>query len=425
MRPESVTDRQERIPDFRQSLLNEARICVCGAGRTGNEVIKNLALTGFGSLFVTDMDRIEDTNLPGTVLFTKADVGSSKAALAAEGFTRLHAGGGGTVDWLDADICCTLGEGVFNQYDIIINCVDNLETRLYLCRIAKLLGKPCIDTGIDGFDWTLFLTSGDKDCACYACTMTAEQEDAALSRVRNSCDVTLKKAAAGGHAATIITSAAQVGAVAADRAIKILHHRFRPDLKAYDPRYGRMTLFSSAEMSLRSLNFPVRKDCVNHVSYGDFGGVKSTDLSARHTLRHVLERAQREYGGSWVLSLEKDCVKIPHRAFVTTAKCKHCGNPMDVYRPQFRLEDENLLCAACAEAGRPVIRPSEGKRVFTFSLDSTEERVLNMTLLELGIPLAHIVELEHVGEGESLFLELSADLPEVLKNLYSASAEKT
>jgi len=420
MMPETMTDRQERIPDFRQSLLSGARVCVCGGGRTGNEVIKNLALTAFGTLFVTDMDRVADTNLPGTVLFSRADVGQSKARLAADGFARMRTGSGGTVDWLDADLCYTLGEGVFRQYDIIINCVDNLETRLYLCRIAKLLGKPCIDTGIDGFDWTLFVASGEPEDACYACSMTAEQEDAALSRVRNSCDVTLKKAAAEGRAATIITSAAQVGAVAVDRAVKILHHRFQPDLKAYDPRYGRMSLFSSAEMKLRSVKIPVRCDCTNHVSYADFGGVTKTPLSARCSLRHVLEWVRSEYGEGARLSLLKDCVKIPNRALVTTAKCKHCGRAIDVYRPQFLLEDEDLRCDACKEKDCPVVRPSEGVRIYDFSLASAEPRLLDMTLLEIGIPLAHIVEIDFEDEEKlPLFLELTADLPEVLPALCS------
>ena len=413
----SVTDRQERIPHFKQKLLREGRVAVCGAGRTANETLKNLALTGFGGLFITDMDCVSDTNLPGTVLFRKADVGKSKAALAAEGVFRMHIGEP-VVDYFDSDICYTLGEGVLNQYDIIINCVDNLETRLYLSRVAKLLGKPCIDTGIDGFDWTMFVSSGESDCACYACSMTAEQEDKALSRVRNSCDVTLKKASEAGHAPTIITSAAQVGAVAVDRAIKILHYKDSPETKEYDPLYGRMTFYSSVDMRTRPILLPVRESCTNHVSYNDFGGVTQTYLSARNTLHEVLERVFREYGEGYYLSLLKDCEKISNRAFITTAKCKCCRKPIDVYRPQFLLEDDDLLCHDCAEAGRPAITPSEGVRVFDFSLESTEERILNMTLLELGIPLCHIIEIASEDEDKlPLFLELSADLTEVLPHL--------
>ena len=56
--------------------------------------------------------------------------------------------------------------------------------------------------------------------------------------------------------------------------------------------------------------------------------------------------------------------------------------------------------------------------MFDFSLESTEERILNMTLLELGIPLCHIIEIASEDEDKlPLFLELSADLTEVLPHL--------
>ena len=54
------------------------------------------------------------------------------------------------------------------------------------------------------------------------------------------------------------------------------------------------------------------------------------------------------------------------------------------------------------------------------SLASAGPRLLDMTLLEIGIPLAHIVEIDFEDEEKlPLFLELTADLPEVLPALCS------
>jgi len=72
---ESPVDRQERISWWRQDILRKAKILVVGAGATGNEVIKNLALLGVGNVFICDMDRIDTSNLSRTVLFSKDDVG--------------------------------------------------------------------------------------------------------------------------------------------------------------------------------------------------------------------------------------------------------------------------------------------------------------------------------------------------------------
>ncbi|MBR0140423.1 MAG: ThiF family adenylyltransferase [Firmicutes bacterium] len=417
----SITDRQERIEGFKQSLIDSAVIGVIGAGRTANEVIKNLALTGFSALFVADMDHVSDTNLPGTVLFSRADIGESKARLAAEGFKRLSVVKAPRADWLAADVCTGLGEGVLRRCDIVINCVDNHQTRLYVSRVCKLLGKPCVDVGIDGFNWTLFTSSPEKDTPCYACTMTPRAREDALIRVRNSCDVTLREGAKEGRAATIITSAAQAGAMAAEAAIKILHNEKFPDSKLYDPRYGVLSSYSSGARKLMNFNIPLRADCDNHINYAELGGVRSSGLSADEKLGSVLEKVAGIYGEGYRLSLEKDCIPISNRAFVTTGFCKSCRSPIEIYRPQFTLLDSDLLCGRCKEEGREPLFPSNSQRVYDFSLGRTEEKVLGMSLKEIGIPPLHIVEFDHEDEARlPLFLELDGDEKAVIPQITEA-----
>ncbi|MBQ4233858.1 MAG: ThiF family adenylyltransferase, partial [Firmicutes bacterium] len=197
-----ITDRQERIEGFRQKVIDEAAVCVIGTGRTGNEVLKNMALAGFRRVLIADMDTVAKTNLPATVLFTKNDLGRLKVDAAAEAYRRLSIADSCAVDRINADVCTGLGEGAVRRCDLIINCVDNDQTRLYTAHLGKLLGIPCIDVGIRDLDWTIFAASGDKDEACYGCTMTQGAWDKALERVRNSCDVTLRDNIAQGKAST-------------------------------------------------------------------------------------------------------------------------------------------------------------------------------------------------------------------------------
>ena len=75
------------------------------------------------------------------------------------------------------------------------------------------------------------------------CTMSQEDENHALSRVRNSCDVTRKRAAKAGKIPTIVTSASIVGAKAAEESIRVLHHLKEPVgafTHYYPPEYGVM-----------------------------------------------------------------------------------------------------------------------------------------------------------------------------------------
>ena len=143
------------------------------------------------------------------------------------------------------------------------------------------------------------------------------------------------------------------------------------------------------------------------------GGVQETLISAHWKLKDALAWVRTQYGRDYAIALYKDCV-CAERSFVTTAYCKHCGEPIEVYRPQ-PLQDEDLLCAKCR--GKQPVQLSNAILKSLFD-SSDEERLQELTLLELGIPLMHIVEFSpRDGNGESLYLELTGDREEVLPNL--------
>ena len=414
---ESKTDRQERIPHFMQEAVRTATVAVIGAGATSNEVLKNLALMGFGYVHVSDMDHISTSNLSRTVLYTENDVGKRKASTAAQRYSEMNTEASGVADYYDGDICHGLGEGIIRHVDLVIGCVDNDQTRLYISDICKRLQKPYIDTGIggSGFDWNVFPTSGKPDETCFACLLPKRGEEAALHRIRNSCDVTRRKAAAEGTIPTIVIPAAAVGAQAALEAVKIIHRLRNPDSQLFPPQFGIFTQFTAADNKLKNTEIPVRSDCDHHDSYERYGGVTETPMSARWTLRDALSWVKSKYGKEYGIALYKDNA-CSDRSFITKAFCEHCGKEIDVYRPQ-PLQDEDLLCESCRTAGLAPTMPSNAtvKAMFT---EADEDRLQEMTLKELGIPLLHILEFAPIDEeGNSLFLELTGDLAEVMPNL--------
>jgi bacteriocin biosynthesis cyclodehydratase domain-containing protein len=97
--PETVArfDRQLRYfsdishgpkPSECQERLESSRIAVLGVGGLGGWSALNLACCGVGEMLLVDFDRVELNNLNRQVLYTEADVGELKVAVAAE---RLRA----------------------------------------------------------------------------------------------------------------------------------------------------------------------------------------------------------------------------------------------------------------------------------------------------------------------------------------------
>jgi ubiquitin-activating enzyme E1 C len=148
-------------PELLESLQNDLRVLVIGAGGLGCELLKDLALSGFGHIDVIDMDTIDVSNLNRQFLFRMKDVGKPKAEVAAERVMQRVKGV--TV----VPHFCRIEEkdvSFYQDFQIIVLGLDSLEARSYInsvvCgfleyeedgspNIATI--KPLVDGGTEGF----------------------------------------------------------------------------------------------------------------------------------------------------------------------------------------------------------------------------------------------------------------------------------
>lgn len=138
-------DRQKRIRWMDMGRISSANVLVAGAGALGNEVVKNLVLSGFKRITVTDMDDIVLSNLNRCLFFRDADVKTRmKAEIVAERASELCP---------DADVVPIVGriqDVDMEPFDLVLGCLDNILARMDVNSTACFYRIPYIDGATDG-----------------------------------------------------------------------------------------------------------------------------------------------------------------------------------------------------------------------------------------------------------------------------------
>lgn len=150
-----------------QEKLKNARVFVAGTGGLGSPVLLYLAAAGVGSLTVCDSDAVDISNLNRQVLHTFARIGENKVESAQKSieernpFITIRA----LKERITGDNAGTLIEGC----DLIIDCLDNFESRYIINRVSVKKRIPMIHAGVSGFGGQLtFLQPPETPClACF------------------------------------------------------------------------------------------------------------------------------------------------------------------------------------------------------------------------------------------------------------------
>lgn len=163
--------RQIVLPAFGgagQAKLKASHVAIIGAGGIGCPAITYLAAAGVGRLTIIDHDHVELSNLQRQPLFSDADIGKSKADVAAAAAKRInpHVEAVAVVRRLDDDNAGTLLAGA----GLILDGCDNFATRLAVNRAAVALEIPLLSAAIGAFEGQVALYEGWRaDAPCYAC----------------------------------------------------------------------------------------------------------------------------------------------------------------------------------------------------------------------------------------------------------------
>ena len=145
--------KQLNLPEWRkpqQMRLKESKILVVGAGGLGCGALPFLAAAGVGSITILDADVIELSNLARQVLYKTEDVGASKALKAAEALQALNPSI--VIQGITENLIADNAAHYIGQYDLIIDCTDNFQTRYLINDSCETLKKPFVYGAIHAWE---------------------------------------------------------------------------------------------------------------------------------------------------------------------------------------------------------------------------------------------------------------------------------
>ncbi len=160
-----------------QVKLKKARVVVVGSGGLGSPILIYLTAAGVGEIIVVDKDKFVLSNLNRQVLGWETDVGNAKAVSAVEKLKSMN-----------SDISIfprvmeiseeNIGE-IINDADVVVDALDNWDTRF-------LVNKACIEGGIPFVHAGIYGLSGQATTIipgkgpCLRCIIPGKPKDAGL-----------------------------------------------------------------------------------------------------------------------------------------------------------------------------------------------------------------------------------------------------
>lgn len=347
--------RQSLITWWDQERLSRASALVVGAGALGNELTKNLALAGVGTIVVLDMDQVENSNLSRCVLFREGDEGADKASVVAGRAAELNSEIRAIPVVADARLAAS--PGLIAHFDVVLGGLDNREARLHVNQACWKAGTPWVDGAIEGL-MGMMRVFVPPDSACYECTMNAE--DHRLLAARKACSLLTRDQMLEGKVPTTATSASVIAGLQAQEAIKLLHR----DSLAADFA-GRGFAFNGLTHDSYVVTYGRREDCISHDTYDLAGGAA---FGRDRPLAELLHEARADLGDGAVLDLEHELVRA--------LACARCDEETNVGRPIETLTSADALCPDCG---------SERRVELTHVVEPGDERLLGLSAAEIGL----------------------------------------
>ncbi|MDD1716850.1 MAG: HesA/MoeB/ThiF family protein [Methanoregulaceae archaeon] len=149
-----------------QESLKKARVFIAGAGGLGCPIALYLVAAGVGHIRLVDNDQVDLSNLNRQILHWEKDLGRRKCDSAVEKLKALNSDV--ILEAFDITISDSNADELVDSADIIVDAMDNFDTRYILNHVALCNKIPLVHGAVRGFDGQVTTIVPEKT-ACLRC----------------------------------------------------------------------------------------------------------------------------------------------------------------------------------------------------------------------------------------------------------------
>ena len=166
-----------------QLKLAKAKVLIIGVGGLGCPVLQNLAAVGVGKIGIVDGDVVDETNLHRQFLYSLSDCERNKVAVAAEVVSKQNP----ETEIIPYSDYFTKENAleIISDYQIIVDCTDNIPTRYLISDMAVAKGIPMVYASIHKFEGQLSVFNYQNG-PTYRCLFPEDERSEAIPSCNDS-----------------------------------------------------------------------------------------------------------------------------------------------------------------------------------------------------------------------------------------------
>lgn len=231
--------RQILLPQFDvagQERLLQSTVVIFGLGGLGSPASLYLAASGVGKLILIDPDTVDLSNLQRQIVHSQATIGVSKVLSAQQHLQQINP----TIK-IETHQQALNGAALLaqvQQADVVLDCTDNLATRLAINAACVQANKPLVSAAAIRFEGQIGIFHAAATSPCYQCLYGKVEE------LPQTCST-------NGVLGPVL---GVLGSMQAIEAIKLL-------TQIGEVLRGRMLLFDAFSMEWTAIRVPKRFNC--------------------------------------------------------------------------------------------------------------------------------------------------------------------